>query len=173
MYVNIIAFQIGWFACVLGGANHLAWLGTLVAMVILTRHIVTSENVIFEFRLITIAMIIGLVFDSIPQSLGWITFAPVDFWPDALPPPWMIILWGLFASTMNISLSWLKTKFWLALILGATAGPITYWSGSRFGALQLVQPLSAMIYLSLGWALAVPTLLKIASFKNTTQELKQ
>ena len=28
---NAIAFQLGWFACVLGGANQMPWLGTLVA----------------------------------------------------------------------------------------------------------------------------------------------
>ena len=170
MYANIIAFQIGWFACVLGGANHLAWLGALIALTLLTRHIATAEDALFEFRLIVIAMVIGLVFDSIPQSLGWIQFAPVDFWPDALPPPWMVMLWGMFASTMNISLSWLKSKLWLAFILGAVAGPITYWSGTRFGALHLVQPLAAMIYLSIGWALAVPLLLKIAATKDTVPE---
>lgn len=173
MFVNIIAFQIGWFACVLGGANDLSWLGALIGIIILALHIRISQNKGFETQLIMMAMMMGLVFDSIPKSLGWIMFTPVDFWPNALSPPWMVMLWGLFATTMNMSLSWLKNKLRLAFILGAIAGPLTYWSGERFGALHLSQPLFVMLYLSFGWALAVPVLLKIASFKNATSEITE
>ena len=28
MFANFLAFQIGWFACVLGGAHDLPWVGT-------------------------------------------------------------------------------------------------------------------------------------------------
>ena len=87
----------------------------------------------------------------------------LDFWRAALPPPWMIGLWALFASTLNVSLNWLKKHTALAILLGAISGPLCYWAGERLGALSLLNFNSAMVYLALGWAIAVPLLLKLAT----------
>jgi hypothetical protein len=78
----------------------------------------------------------------------------------------MIMLWALFASTMNISLNWLKHKQVPAILIGAVAGPLSYWSGARLGALELTNPSAAIIYLSIGWGFIVPVLLKIAASKD-------
>jgi len=32
MLRNIICFQLGWFSCVLGAANHYPWLGVLASI---------------------------------------------------------------------------------------------------------------------------------------------
>ena len=166
MLFNILGFQIGWFSCVLGSANQLPWLGVMVSCLVLFVHITRATNPAFEFKFLAIAAIIGIIFDGIPQSLGWISFSQVAFWPDVLPPPWMIMLWALFASTMNISLNWLKHKQLLAIVIGAVAGPLSYWSGARLGALELTNPSAALIYLSIGWGFIVPVLLKIAASKD-------
>ena len=55
----------------------------------------------------------------------------------------------------------------MAILIGAIAGPVAYWSGARLGGLQLTQPIAALIYLSIGWAIAVPVLFKIAALLNT------
>ena len=166
MLLNILGFQIGWFACVIGSANQQPWLGVLISCLVILFHISRSHQQTFECKFLAAAVIIGIVFDGIPQSLGWITFSPVNFWPDILPPPWMIMLWALFASTMNISLSWLKHKKLLAMLIGAVAGPLSYWSGARLGALQLSNVSAAIIYLTIGWGIIVPVLLKIAASKD-------
>jgi hypothetical protein len=166
MLFNLIGFQIGWFSCVLGGANQLPWIGVLIACVVLSAHVARSDHPVFECKLLFTALIIGLIFDGIPQNLGWITFSPVNFWPDILPPPWMLILWALFASTLNISLAWLQNKKVLAILIGAISGPLSYWSGARLGALSLTHATAALIYLAIGWGLIVPVLLKIAASKE-------
>ena len=166
MLLNILGFQIGWFACVLGSANQQPWLGVLISCLVIFVHISRSHHPAFESKFLVAAVIIGIIFDGIPQSLGWITFDPVAFWPDILPPPWMMMLWALFASTMNISLSWLKHKTLLAMLIGVVAGPLAYWSGARLGALQLSNISAAIIYLSIGWGCIVPVLLKIAASKD-------
>ncbi|QBQ54099.1 DUF2878 family protein [Nitrosococcus wardiae] len=33
--INLFAFQVGWLACVLGGAYQLPWLGTTLAAIFL------------------------------------------------------------------------------------------------------------------------------------------
>jgi hypothetical protein len=171
MLLNIICFQIGWFACVLGSAYQHPWLGVLVAMFLLAFHIVRSKNSIVELRLIFFAMLFGTMFDFVPLSLGWIKFEEVIFWPIQLPPPWMILLWALFASTLNISLNWLKSKPLPAIVLGAISGPLCYWAGFKLKALTLVDFNYIMIYLMLGWAVAVPLLLKVASSKKQISHL--
>lgn len=167
MIFNLIGFQIGWFSCVLGGANQLPWFGVLLSAMILLIHIKRAAHPAMEARLIFAALIIGLMFDGVLLNLHWIAFAPTPHWPDQLPPPWMVVLWGLFASTINISLAWLQHKRVMAILIGAIAGPVAYWSGARLGGLQLTQPIAALIYLSIGWAIAVPVLFKIAALLNT------
>lgn len=169
MLFNIIGFQIGWFACVLGAAYLSPWLGVLNALVILTLHLSRSKQKRAEIRLLLLAAVFGLVFDSVLLQLNGVTFSPMAFWPDALSPPWMISLWALFASTLNISLAWLKKHTALAVLLGGLAGPLCYWAGERLGALSLPNFSLAMLYLAMGWAIAVPLLLKLASFLNQTE----
>ncbi len=163
MIINLIAFQIGWFSCILGSAFHHPWLGVLVTLIVLLMNVLSSNAPIHQARFLIATMMIGIFFDSIPMHLGWIEFMQVTYWPDVLPPPWMIALWGLFASTINISLAWLKEKMGLASILGAIAGPLSYWSGARLGAIHIANSNMAMLYLSIGWAIAVPVLFKLAS----------
>ena len=170
MLFNLISFQIGWFSCVLGGANQLPWFGVLISVIILFIHIKRAAHPPFEARLIFAALIIGLMFDGVLLNLNWISFTPVSYWPDRLAPPWMLLLWGLFSSTINISLTWLQDRKMLAILIGAIAGPVAYWSGARLGALQLSNTTAALIYLSIGWAIAVPVLFKIATLLETKRD---
>lgn len=165
MLLNVITFQIGWFACVLSAANHQIWLGLLISATLLAFHVTRAKQKNGEAALITIAMLFGLVFDTVPLSLGWLSFDPVSYWPNAISPPWMIALWGLFATTMNFSLRWLKKMPIIAVVLGAIAGPISYYFGEKLGALHIVELNATMIYLGIGWAIALPLLLKLATVK--------
>lgn len=171
MVLNVIGFQIGWFACVLGAAYHAPWLGVFNALFILMLHCKRSKHKQAETSLLLLAALFGLVFDSLLLHLGWVSFAPVAYWPYALSPPWMVALWALFASTLNLSLNWLKQYTALACLLGGISGPLCYWAGERLGALHLVNFNMAMVYLAVGWAIAVPLLLKLAT-ASMNKELK-
>jgi hypothetical protein len=39
MLGNFVAFQTGWFACVLGAANGMPWLGVIVAVLVVGWHV--------------------------------------------------------------------------------------------------------------------------------------
>jgi hypothetical protein len=43
LVVNLVAFQIAWFACVLGGAHGLPWLGVGVAALVVALHLWMSD----------------------------------------------------------------------------------------------------------------------------------
>ena len=77
-------------------------------------------------------------------------------------PHWILALWALFATTLNVSLSWLRGRWLLAAVLGAIAGPLSYWGGAKLGALVLVQPLPAVVAMAIEWAIAMPLLMRLA-----------
>ena len=52
---NLVSFKVGWLACVLGGANGLPWLGALIALVIVTAHVLRAPLPATELKLIIAA----------------------------------------------------------------------------------------------------------------------
>lgn len=160
--VNFAAFQLGWFACVLGAANASAWVGLLVAGLAITLHLALAERPGQESRLIGAAVLMGLVADSLLVNSGWLRYAsPGPF--SGLAPVWIVAMWALFATTLNVSMGWLKGRPGLAVLLGAVFGPLSYLAGQRLGALEFVDFNSAMLALVVAWALAMPLLMLAAA----------
>ena len=167
--VNFIAFQIGWFACVLSAARGLPWAGTAVAAAIVGVHVARGARPRAELKLIGIALLIGVMWDSLLLTLGWLDFAS-GVAIDGVAPPWILALWALFAMTLNGSLGWLKRRPGVAALLGAVAGPLAYWGGAKLGAVVLVAPVPALIALSVGWAVFTPLLALLARrFDDTSK----
>jgi hypothetical protein len=160
--INFVSFQIGWFACVLGGAHGLPWLWPLLAVPILAWHFHQSAAWDKELKLILIIAIVGSVFDQCLLSLGWIQY-PASAWPSWLLPVWMMILWMLFSSTLNVSLRWMRGKYFVSVIFGAIGGPIAYLAGQKLGAMELVAQSSVLILLAVGWGLMMPAMLWLST----------
>lgn len=176
MILNIILFQLGWFACVLSAASNQPVFGAVIAVVIISAHLFISKQYKEELRIITVAMAIGLVWDSLIVSMGWITYQSgmiVNF----MAPYWIVLMWALFATTLNFSMSWLKGKLLLAAIFGAIAGPLAYYAGVKLGAVEFNNAMYSLISLSIGWAIFTPLLLNISkgnlsSARNINGEVK-
>ncbi|ADE13504.1 conserved hypothetical protein [Nitrosococcus halophilus Nc 4] len=121
--INLFAFQVGWLACVLGGAYQLPWLGTTLAAIFVGLHVAMTRAPRRELRLILLAGVIGTVWDSFLVTMGWLHY-PSGTFMVGMAPHWIIALWMLFACTLNVSLRWLKGRWWLATASGALAGPL-------------------------------------------------
>lgn len=160
-YANFIASQLGWWACVLGGASSWSMAGTALVVIAIMRHIMFAARPLEEAKLIVATTLIGAVFDTALIQCGWIEFDHGVF-IEGFAPHWMLALWALFATTFNISLAWLKSRLALAVVLGAGIGPLTYWGGARLGAAELLQPLPLFSALAIGWALVIPALMLLA-----------
>ena len=52
---NLIAFKIGWLACVLGSANDRPWLGTMIALLVVAFHLSRATRPGAELRLVIAA----------------------------------------------------------------------------------------------------------------------
>lgn len=159
--INFIAFQFGWFACVLGAAHGLAWAGTGVALAIVAWHLSRANAPSAELMLILIAAGIGAVWDSGLVALGWIRYSSGAL-IEGTAPHWIVALWMLFATTLNVSLGWLKRSMAVAAVFGALGGPLAYFGGAKLGALELVEQGAALAALALGWAVLTPLLLQVA-----------
>jgi len=161
MLVNFVAFQAGWFACVLGGAYQLPWLGTLLVSVIIALHLSRASLPRTELLLILIAIAIGSVWDSFLVWRGWLEYPSGTLIPNTAPH-WILAMWGVFATTLNLSLRWLKGRWLIASLTGAIAGPLAYYAGARLGGVIFTDSAIALIALSLGWAVLMPLLVMLS-----------
>jgi hypothetical protein len=168
LIANFVAFQAGWFACVLGGAQGWPWTGTAIAAAIVAGHVASARRPLEEFKLAAVAVLIGAVWDSSLVALGWTAYASGTLLPGTAPN-WILALWALFATTLNVSFRWLHGRWLLAAFLGAVAGPLSYWAGVRLGAVRFVEPVSAVIALAVGWAVLMPALLALTRRYNGMQ----
>lgn len=159
--INVIVFQIAWFAAVLGAGHGMPWLGVVVVPIVLGLHLALSPDWRPELLLALSAAAMGFCFDTILVSAG--VFAPVFFLlPEPFSPPWMVMLWVNFATTLNVSLGFLRGKYFFAGILGALGGPAAYYSGARLGAMTEVPGVVDLVVLGIAWAAAVPLLFALA-----------
>jgi Protein of unknown function (DUF2878) len=160
--INVLAFYIGWFACVGGMAQGYPLLGPLVVAGLLGLHLWLTASAVQEARFLVVVGLIGSGIDSVVAGLGLYSFAgTVVPW---LCPPWITALWMLFGSTLRVSLSWLAGHSALAAVLGAVAGPLSYYAGARLGALFFPpDPTMSLAVLALAWGLTLPALLKLAA----------
>jgi hypothetical protein len=159
--INFINFQLGWFACALGAAAGWPWAGVAVVFAIVAWHLSRVIEPRRELTLILAAAGIGALWDSTLAALDWIQY-PNGILIDGTAPVWMIALWMLFATTLNVSLAWLKPRLLLAVAFGAVGGPLAYLGGAKLGALVFVHETPALVALALGWGVLTPVLLLLA-----------
>jgi hypothetical protein len=158
--LNIILFQVVWFACILGAAHGYAWLGIAATAAVVAFHAARAAHPAAELKLIGLAVAMGVVLDSVPPALGLVEYPGNAIAPFA--PAWILALWANFAMTLNVSLSWLKRRLLLAAVLGAIAGPLSYYGGVKLGALLFSRPEWALAAIALEWAVAMPLLALLA-----------
>jgi len=172
--LNFTAFQLGWFCCVLAGANHLPWLGTVVALLIVSCHVSHAPRRGNELLLIVTAGLIGAAWDSLLVYAGWLQY-PSGMLIAGTAPHWIIAIWLLFATTLNVSLRWLRHRPFLAAALGAVGGPAAYYAGFKLGGVQIPAFSTAMTALAVGWALLMPLMIQLSmlfdGFRTTTSGL--
>lgn len=160
--LNALGFQAGWWACVMGAAQGQQGLAIVLALVLVAGHLYFVAQRSAEIRLALVSLLMGGAVDSALQSLSVISFAGASLSP--LSPPWLWMLWVLFALTLHSSLAFLKGLHWSLLAgLGAVFGPLSYIVGARMGAATFDGSLVSTAALALAWALALPLLVLIAA----------
>lgn len=165
--VNFVAFQIGWFAAVLGAGRGMPWLGVLVVPLVVALNLFLAEDWKSELKTALAATGMGFVFDTVMTVVG--AFTPVPYvLPVPFSPLWMMLLWMNQATTLNGCMSWLRGRYPLGAVFGAIGGPLGYLGGAKLGAAELPSH-RGLVILALGWAIAFPALLAIPQLLAAAQ----
>jgi len=161
LLVNVVAFKIGWVSSVVGAAQEMPWLGPVAAIVAIAIHLSHAGRPATELTLIVVCATLGALFDSTLVALGWVEYSAGVF-SAMLAPYWIITMWMLFATTLNVSLRWLKNRKVLAAAIGLVSGPGSYLAGNQIGAIAFVDQSAALTALAIGWAILLPLLMHVS-----------
>lgn len=156
--LNLVGFQACWFALVLLAAAGHPWLGMAVLAVAVAWNLYAASAPARELQLLGAALLLGLAGET---ALHWaaVTGYPPQAWTGEPVPVWMVGLWINFATTLHVSLAWLRGRLVMATLAGAVAGPLSYFGGQRLGAITLhPEPLIWIVGIGLLWAVATPLL---------------
>lgn len=153
--INYALYQGGWLACVLGAAWQHPLAGLSIAMTLIAAHLALASERPVETRLVLLATIVGALVEVFQIAGGTYRFTAGTL-HDALPPPWLLVMWAQFATTFRFSLRAVIGRPLPAALFGAVGGPIAFLAGERLGAVTLLPPLShGLLRLSVTWAVAL------------------
>jgi len=163
--INLVIYQLSWIACILGGANGMPMLGVGVVAIAVAYHLYRAESAGPEFILIAIAALVGAVWDSVLVAAGWLVY-PSGTLVEGTAPYWIVALWIVFATTLNVSMRWFKRHLVLAALFGAAGGPLAYYAGARLGGVEFTDTTVALAMLGLGWTFLMPVMMLLAERFN-------
>jgi len=146
LVANLLAFEAGWLACVLGGSL----VGATAAGLILAAHL-RWQAWPGEWRWLVGFALLGLAVDGGLTLAGGFQFH-TDTLALGLLPPWLWLLWPLFATLLHHSLAWLWSRPWLAALGGAISGPASYYAGAALAGVTLAPwllPAQALVWAGL------------------------
>ena len=160
LLINVAAFKLGWLSSVFGGAQQLPWLGPVVVFGAIAIHLARAKRPSSELMLILSCGLIGAVFDSVLVAAGWVTF-PSGMFSDVMAPYWIVTMWMLFGTTINMSMRFMRGRPLLAAAFGFVGGPLAYIAGHKIGGIQFVDQAAAIAMLAVGWAVIMPLLMRL------------
>ena len=160
--VNLLLYQFGWFACVLGAAFSRPWFGIVIALVLVGVHLWLASDRRIQCKILAFALAIGLIVDGLLLNLDVYSF-PSGMYMSGLPPLWMSVLWIQFATTLRYGLHWLGGRYALSAILGFVGAPLAFLGGERIGAVLFMPPrIPHLLILGTVWCFAIPLLIYVA-----------
>ena len=74
-----------------------------------------------------------------------------------------VVLWMLFATTLNVSLRWLRSSVALTALFGGIGGPLAFYGGAKLGGVNFLDYQSGLTALAIGWAVMTPMLVLLAT----------
>ncbi|MCA8971255.1 MAG: DUF2878 domain-containing protein [Planctomycetes bacterium] len=163
--INMVAFQAAWFACVVGAARGVPWLGVAVTAVVVAVFVRTESRRGSAALFVLGTAFAGVILEFVLSRSGIYSFVAVQDGPigQVIDLAWMSCLWAAFATTLPRSLAWLSRRRVAGVVFGAVGGPLAFVAGEQLGAIRLGDPRTmALVVLGVVWAIAVPLLGSVA-----------
>lgn len=160
--LNLTLFKTGWLAVVFAAAASLPGIGTAVIGLIVAIHLARSENPQHELRLLILAASIGFIWESLLVGAGVVQYTTHSLLAGTAPY-WIVAMWVLFATTLNVGMRWLRKSTIVATLFGAIGGPMAFLAGEKIGAVSFPEPATALLLIGIGWAVFLPLLVRYAA----------
>lgn len=172
--VSVVAFQAAWAACAYGTVHSVPQFGVLVSMASLALGVLLAERRLGRIVLSVLLGLYGLAAETIILRSGVLSYTSPGPYP-TVAPVWIIGLWMAFAILIKPAFGWLQGRLLLAALLGAVAGPMSYYAAMRLGALQFAEPeWAGLTAVSVMWAVGMPFALTVSNwFEAPDSEVKQ
>ncbi len=153
---STIIFYVGWILCLQEASVDHSYYGALLVVSFIAYYLYHSSCRKADYLLLSLVLLIGPLSDMLYAQLGLLHYHRVHPSSTWLPPVWVFILWGLFGANIQL-FSWLRRRWWLAILLGALGGPASYLSVVRLGGASLLKPLP-LAFITIGgtWAIFLP-----------------
>ncbi|KGM07079.1 hypothetical protein LP43_1580 [Methylophaga thiooxydans] len=158
--LNFLAFQLVWFITVLTAAKGSSLYALAAVIVFAIVQLIFSHCRWADAKLLMSGLVVGMLLDTVWLHLGWIAYAADP--QTGLPPIWIGALWLNFMLTLNHSLNWLKKRYGLIVMCTLVAAPVSYYAGSKLGAVFLLEFVPALVALALSWSVVVPMFMAFA-----------
>lgn len=127
--MNAIGFNVIWLGCILYRDDFIPF-----ALCLLLMHMYFVKDKLKEVINIILVGSIGLLIDSLLVYFH-VFYFPVESTNNGFAIPlWLIVLWAAFASTLNYSLSFMKTYPLLKYLVAIIFAPLSYFAGYNFNA---------------------------------------
>lgn len=147
--VNIVGFQLTWWALVLSASRGVEYVGWGVALIFLLVHfvvVVPRTELLREKAFVILTGALGWSFEHLLQLVGVVRFETHPY-----APAWLLFIWLAFAATLRHSFRGVLSNPWLAGALGAVFGPVSYLAGVPFGLLTFPVPVAGIVAYAIFW----------------------
>jgi hypothetical protein len=154
-WINLVGYQLVWFAAVIGAAHAQPLLGVAVAVLFAAWQLSVSKDAKADAFIMLLAVALGMAIDGGLQASSLLQYVSPQ--PGLLAPAWILAIWAAFALTLNHSLAFLHGRTGLAALLGALGAPLAYLTAARgFGVVSFTQPAwRGLVALAFAWALSM------------------
>jgi len=151
IFFMLSGYQLTWLMCVFGEIFYKSFSpGLTCGLIFLFLVFINTQNKRkFIFIVFSISLV-GYLFDSILVNLKIYNFESSLYF--GWLPIWMLVLWPSFATLFDEVFVFLSKYKLIALSLSAVLGPLTYYSGSPLGLININQISLFLILMTTFWA---------------------
>ena len=143
-------YQLTWLMCVFGEILLNSFLpGLICGLIFLFLVLINTKNKKNFFFIVVSISIIGYLFDSVLVNYKIYNFNSSMYF--GVLPIWMLVLWPSFATLFDEVFVFLSNYKFIAILLSAILGPLTYYSGSPLGLIYINQLYSFFFLMITFW----------------------
>jgi hypothetical protein len=161
-WIILAAYEAVWLGTVSGAGHGREWPGVMLALLFTAWRLSASRHRRLECGLMSVSLLMGITLETLWVRGGWLRYAAARPWPTV--PVWILGLWICFAQAIVPLFGYLQNRPWLAALIGALGGPLSYAAAANAWHALAVSPPAwqAYLLLALGWGIALPVLTTLA-----------